>query len=199
MKSCLTIETLVKYIRGNLPENEKSDVESHLSRCDACLEEFVGANEIMKDGESSDTETISTEAARNILRTISGEVRQFFQWITAPPSEPNFAHVRKGTETHVTFVRMNKDFDGLNVELFVEKMPDDKVGINVNISTADDVKNIRLTIRREGKIIHSRRLKNGKNAFENMAIGEYRLTFQQFETEVGSLALDINVDGIDEK
>ncbi len=204
MKSCTELGMLAKYIRGSLSKKDMDRLEEHISVCDACLEEFVVANSIMRDKELSEWEPVSKEAALSLLDVLNNKIRHFYEWITALPSElmltPDFAPVRSDAGSPVDYVYLSKHMGELQTEMYVEKTAHDKVCFHARVFKENlGAKNVRLTFIRDEDAIVSRLLKDDYELFENMLFGSYCLTVRQNAMEKGSYHFEILPEGVGEK
>ncbi len=176
--SCMELDILAMYIKGSLSEQETDRFEEHLSECDVCLEEFVIANKHVRDKDLSEWEPVPEEDALSVLEKVNNKIKKFYKWITALPSElalnPDFALVRSDTLSPTDYVRLGKNMDDLQTDMYVEKTADNKVCIHARVRKENAIaKNVRLTFTGQENSIVSRLLKGDYELFENLSFGSY--------------------------
>ncbi len=199
--SCMELDVLAMYIKGSLSEQETDRFEEHLSECDVCLEEFVIANKHVRDKDLSEWEPVPEEDALSVLEKVNNKIKKFYKWVTALPSElalnPDFALVRSDTLSPTDYVRLGKNMDDLQTDMYVEKTADNKVCIHARVHKENAIaKNVRLTFTGQENSIVSRLLKGDYELFENLSFGSYRLTVAQNAIEKGNHVFEISEQGI---
>ncbi|MCP4683361.1 MAG: zf-HC2 domain-containing protein [Desulfobacterales bacterium] len=206
--SCMDIEQLDAYIRQRLPDEERDRMEEHLSRCDACLEEFVIGTTLLRDVKLSEWDQASEEEARSLLNGLHlpEKLKTFYAWtkrvIPDLVLQPDPAFVRNGENApaRTEYILLNKDFNDLHAEMCLEKIRNSQFSIRTKVlKNTQTVKNVRLTLLREGGAVSSRPLKGLHERFKNLPYGQYRLILAQDAVDKGEYCFKIDDGGLDEK
>ncbi|GBC59645.1 hypothetical protein DENIS_0584 [Desulfonema ishimotonii] len=227
MSDCIKLKTLARYIGNTLPGSDRDRVEEHLSLCRNCRKLFALASMAMQRSSAPEPpgEPVSEERIASILqrgfasderpglgkkaasvgRAVTRELRQICRWITMSPAEalrlhPGFAGVRSGDSPSVTCVRLSKNLGDIGIELVAEKTAEDRICFEIKVlKEGEHLKNIRLTLIREGGKIISRLLRGGSEFIENQPFGKYHLNLMQNSREKGNLFFEINETGLSER
>ena len=141
-KTCPREEILVDYVEDRLPEEERLDLEEHLSVCDSCLEDLIVANTVFREGEEFELDSVPkkvTKSAVRALRSQYGEPSDAFPeklkkatgelWVKVLDSFSvtsraglQLAPIR-GSKTRLAkdLIHLTKTFKDLEVEIEIEK------------------------------------------------------------------------------
>ena len=68
--TCPDEETLTDYLEGRLSEKERSQVETHLSECETCLEEIVVANGLAQGRDRFELDPVPNEVTEAAVRLV---------------------------------------------------------------------------------------------------------------------------------
>ncbi len=206
--SCMDIEQLDAYIRQGLSDEERDRMEEHLSRCDACLEEFVIGTTLLRDTELTEWEHASEDAVLSVLNKfdIPEKLKKFHAWtkrVLVPDlvSQPESAFVRNGqnTSARAEYIFLNKDFNDLHTEMCMEKLENSRFSIQTKVlKNTKNAKNVRITLMRTGGAVSSRPLKGFLERFIDLPYGQYRLILAQDAVEKGEYCFKIDDGGLNE-
>ncbi|OQX11779.1 MAG: hypothetical protein BWK80_44410 [Desulfobacteraceae bacterium IS3] len=182
MKSCITVGTLADYIEGRLSDDEKDQVEEHLSRCDECLEEFVFAQALLNDSELMETEYGPEPADRvmTVFQEVRGLVKQkISDWLTELPVPiwlGQYEAVRSTAVPSSAYMLIKKNINEFQTELFISQEENDKARLCIRVFKNNRLaRNASLTLIRDGEIPFARVLNRDYVCFDRQLFGEYRL------------------------
>ncbi|MEA1867283.1 MAG: zf-HC2 domain-containing protein, partial [Thermodesulfobacteriota bacterium] len=69
--TCPNEERLADYLEGRLSEEDRSQVEKHLSECDICLEGLVLTNSLVRGRERLDLDPVPDEVTEAAVRLVT--------------------------------------------------------------------------------------------------------------------------------
>jgi len=208
--SCLKDEEIVDYLEDKLSDEERTRAESHLSECDACLEELMVFNGIARKGGLADCDSVpekvtqasinSIKAAedyhssanflKNVKRLLSKWCDMFSGFV--PWGNMRLAPIR-GSKRVVSedLVLIRKSFSGFNAEIEIEKTGHDRARIDVMLNEKVRTNPIRVTLMKNEREISSY-LSNGTNAvFEDIPFDHYQLLFTRNGVKLGEYLFEI--------
>ncbi len=199
-KKCIEEELLAGYIDGHLSEKEKAKIERHLSDCETCLQALVISEDMLKRTDLSQLQNVPerlTTAALNLIRTrekprpeaLKNIFKQSTQGLLTRVSDivtsmtgpqPKFATVRGGRSSANNGKAMiEKSFNGLKVEIEIEKTAQAKAHIKVRFPNFDgQSEGIRVTLKKNDREVSSFLVDNTKQIFfEDIPLDHYSLVF----------------------
>lgn len=217
---CIDFDTVVSYVAGDLPNNERDRLAEHISKCDNCMENIASAIKIMEDNyldawepmPEKDARIVVEKVDRNLLR-LSPEPsslrekavkKRFLKWVSGLTPDFSlqygFARAPSLNGAAVTdHIRTEKMFDDLHADVFMEKEMD-KFCIQIKVYKDNKrVKNVRFTLTRRGAGSVSRLSSDGYQLFEGLLFGSYELALAQNLLEKGNYFFEINEEGINEQ
>lgn len=211
---CPQEEVLADYLAGRLSEENKSDLESHLSDCRRCLDEIMVAEDLIQDKALSAYEMVPTAVTESAIavvqnRTLPQHVdfkqraAQLFQhlrsWFSvhAPLNfyrKDSLAPIRSSEKIISSdFFHVQKSFREIIADIEIEKIGRNFACVRVNlISDSKNENNIRVTLfDRNEREMASALLKNDYVLFEDITFGHYRLAFVRNGTQIGVYRFEI--------
>jgi len=214
MKStCPDEETLAAYVDGLLPEHLKTDVESHLSLCDTCLEEFTLTNRMLRGGDPASeacTPPLSTtQSAVHLVarqnarstRSLTEKVRDILDALHRRLVEPlrlnglRSAPVAvRSQENALTadLFRVKKHFKGIDTDIEIEKTGKNIAHIRIRVSDENESGNgIRVTLKRGDRELCSSLISGGHVLFEDISFGPCKLIFDRDGASLGAYLFNI--------
>jgi len=204
-------EILMDYLEGRLSAREQVRVERHLSRCDSCLEEILTAEEMLREENRANLETVPEYLTRGIIKkinhqkddSISGRAISFIQTLLArgpvavaafiPWRRPGLSPVR-GTKTIIdgSLIALKKSFAELDIEIEIDKVQPGKASIKVTLVNNDQPPiPTRVTLLKDGREVYSYMVRGTQAHFENVAFGHYTLVFIADGDDKGTYSFEI--------
>ncbi len=217
---CIDDARLAKYIGGCSSDNERKQVEKHLSSCKDCLDTLMLTNSLINDTELSEYEPVSEKTALSAMKrwnlcreneihskshdNIAEIFKKIYQWITSLINPLQPALQRSSKQSSAEFQScanhtLLKVFENFDAEFGFEKSGDDSANITVNIARGNE-NIIRLTLESStGEDIDSRPVRGNSEIFESLVFGDYRLIFRKDALEEADVFFTVNATGIHEK
>jgi len=211
--ACPTDEMLADYIDGRLSEEERSQVEEHLSVCNDCLEELVVANSLVRGGVRVHTDQAPVEVTERAVRlvqksnpalsgSLSQRLRRFIEAFRSTVShywgwkEWRLEPIR-GSKIRVAedVIFLRKTFRDLEAEIEVEKTAENKASIHVRLHQHGNGKITRVTLMRGEREISSYLANGASVLFEDIPFGHYNLTFTVDGTMLGRYHFEVREAG----
>ena len=212
---CPNDEVLADYIEGRLSEDERFEVEDHLSVCERCLEDFVVASHVLREHESLEFASVpanTTQTAVHLVQshgagscpTLSARLKQSLGNLSEKVSD--FLSLKpwtggmqlepiRGSKTRVAndLIQLRKKFKDFDAEIEIEKTGESKAHIRVNVpgESADEKKPVRVTLKRGDRDVASHLLSGTHVLFEDVPFGHYGLIFSRDGAELGEYHFEI--------
>ncbi len=187
MKQCKDVRTLADYIEGRLSEDEKEQVEEHLSKCDECLEEFVFAHSLLNDSELMETasEPCTPEYRvhlhpASVFQEVRDRVKQkISDWLTEltiPVWLGQYEAVRSTAVPASGSMLIKKNINEFQTEIFIRQAENDRARLWIRVfKDREPARNVSLTLIREGEIPFARVMNRDYVCFDRQIFGEYCL------------------------
>jgi len=211
---CPDDEKLADYLEGRLSAEDRSDMDAHLSDCDACLERLMIGQHLALHSEIPHAPAHVTETAVRLVGNLNtepgGALREkagsVFRGICSKVSDylspmswgdPLPAGVRGGQDAAEDYVRVRKNFREAEVEIEIEKAAADAAHVRVFLE--DQAKaggpyktdGIRVTLKKREREISSQLPDDGYVVFENIAFDHYELVFTQHGSAIGTYSFEL--------
>ncbi len=218
---CSYDEMLADYFEGRLSDEDRIEMEAHLSKCNLCRETLVAVNGVVR-GQSrfqlEDAPKEVTEAAVCLINKqicVSCEpliqrVRRFVigmpfykmlnslytkisEFFTTPWAGWRLAPIR-GSERTISkdLINVRKRFNGIETEIEIEKTGHNKARIRVELPEYDtQKKKLRVTLKRDDREISSFLLNVDRVFFEDIPFGHYSLIFVRDDAKIGTYLFEI--------
>jgi len=204
-------ETLMDYMKGRLPARAQAEVERHLSSCDACLDEILITEEMLRENSMTNLDTVPENLTRGIIKKINDQkdalilsrAISFLQSLLARGSvavaglnlwsKPRLAPVR-GIKTIIddSLIVLKKSFADLDIEIEIDKVKPGKASIKVALATDyQPPKPTRVTLLKSGREVYSDMVRGSQAHFENVSFGHYTLVLTIDGTEKGNYSFEI--------
>jgi hypothetical protein len=214
---CPEDETLADYLEGRLSDEERFQVEQHVSDCDMCVNRLVIASDLIQRGEQLDLDTVPsavTEAAVGLMQrehrvsresfpeTLRRSVKDFSTRLSdflrfRPPAVWQPQPIRgtkepKGKE----LVHLRKTFKDIDTEIEIEKTGADKANIRVVFPEDSGAwRGVRITLKKGPREIFSYLADEAYVLFENIPFGHYTLELTRDGTLLGTYSCEIRDTG----
>jgi hypothetical protein len=221
-KPCPAEEMLADYIEGRLAEDDRAEMEAHLSDCEICLEEFMVGERLFRDGEALDLKSAPDEvtqaavrlAARQLplasfplserlKRSIKGFYANLSDIIRPVPWGRLALVPIRGSKIVVSsdIVQIRKIFKGIETQIEIEKTAEGRAKIRVELPEARNRhrKGIRVTLKRGKREIYSHLIDGGYVLFEDIPFGHYGLSFSRDGVELGTYLFEMKESQHDRK
>jgi|GEM_PF-1042754 len=212
-KPCPDEETLVDYIEGRLSEEDRSQVEEHLSDCPICLESFVVTQSMLRERDRFESVAVPTEVTETAVNLVSGQktlspgylmekakrsiaglgsdmlnrlgVRPWARW--------QFAPIRGSkTVTSEDLVSLKVPIGEIETEIEIEKTAPGKALIRVRMDRAAKLgKGIRVTLKRGEREMASDLLDRDCLLFEDIPFGHYSISLIKDGVKLGEYVFEI--------
>ena len=212
-KSCPDEEMLADYLEDRLSDDERLEMEEHLSACDDCLDELVVAerfNRCEKEYESDSVPSRTTQAAVHLItghdeaacvslgerfkeyvKEISSKIADMFPVFPAGQLEPVPIRGEKQVISQ-DLVRLKKTFKEIETEIEIEKVKKQKALIRVQLSgSSKREKKVRVTLKKGEREISSQLIEGGYVLFEDIPFGHYNLIFARDGVMLGKYLFEI--------
>lgn len=207
---CLRKEEIVDYLEDRLTDDDRTKAELHLSGCDACLEELMVFNGIVRSVGFSGLDPVPeevTQAAINSIKVAENYTysEKFLKILKKTLSKCSdlFADFLPWGSMRLSPIRgsrriiseelvlIRKSFADFDAEIEIEKTGHDRARIDVMVTEKSQASPIRVTLLKNKREVSSY-LTNGSNAaFEDMPFDHYLLLFTRNGAKIGEYLFEI--------
>jgi hypothetical protein len=205
---CPDEERISDYLEGRLNDNDRADIEEHLSGCETCRQEFIIGKGLVRGG-GLETDPVPEEVTQSALRILirRGLIpgRPFnercAQFLSEMCSRLDYlirqilwgrwglATIR-GPRRVISedLVHIKKRFIDLEADIEIEKAGDSMAHIRVKLEGSNSAKEaVRVTLQRGKREVSSCLTdKRGHVLFEDMPFGSYNLIFKRDNKALGN-------------
>lgn len=211
---CPDEEALADYILGRVADDDKSGLESHLSDCELCLEEFMTAKSLLQADEVSEFAPVPDRVTDHAVALITGEglshvdsvkekivqsVKNLNVWLSDHMTlksflKHRFAVVRGTLKTKSEdLFHVRKIFKEIDTEIEIEKTDKDRAIIRVSlVNDIKEKRDVRVSLVNQGeREISSCLLNGGFVVFEDIQFGRYHLVFKRNGRKLGTYRFEI--------
>ena len=210
---CPDEEMLADYIENRISNDDRTEMDAHLSDCDRCLQTFITVEGLVRSRDRIQLGTVPsrvTEAALHLVENHGslsyGSMRiklkrylimlyrrlsHFFRW--TPWGDWHLAPIR-GSKKVISenLVHINKTFEEIGTEIEIEKTGSGKANIRVKFTeSVPKNKGIRVTLNRGEREISSQPFNGDYVLFEEVPFGHYGLTFSRNGVMLGKYLFEI--------
>jgi hypothetical protein len=205
--TCPDEERLADYLELRLSDDERAEIEEHLSECERCLEVFFVARNLTWHEDRPTMDSVPSEVTKAALHLVHnrGSISSSIPWqglkrlikglrsrssgllSPAPWGTWRLAPIR-GSRRAVPkgLIHLRKTFKGVEVEIEIEKTGKDKTLIRVKLpDDARQIKDVRVTLKKGEREISSYLLNRGYAVFEDILFGHYRISFSRSGVMLG--------------
>ena len=212
--ACPDEEIIVDYIEGRLSDEDRANIEAHLSRYEMCLEEFIVANNTIRYWEQFDYETVPSQVTQAAVRLIQSRGSPSYATILRETVERLIKGLRRripnlfpltfwGTwglspirgSKKVIFkdlIHLKKAFKEIEAEIEIEKTGKNKTLIRIKLlKDLRPDKKIRITLKKGEREISSHLLVEEYVLLEYIPFGHYSLTFKRDGEKLGTYSFNI--------
>ena len=210
---CSNDERIIDYIEGRLTEMDRSDLESHLSACEMCLEEFVITNHMVAREDLYELELPSAEVTdtavklatdRNRIPTsgLIDSVGKFFSSLGSyfvklnrvwPWGRWNPAPIRGiKAATCQDYVCLEVSFKDVKTEIEIEKSGTSNANIRLRLKEPVKIhKGLRVTLRNGDRELASYLLDGTDVYFEDIPFGHCSISLAGDNEILGTYSFEI--------
>ena len=210
---CPDEEMLADYIESRLSNNDKAEMDAHLSDCDQCLQAFVTVEGLVRSGDRIQLDTVPSRVTESAVHMVEsngslsyGSIRiklkrfmiglyrrfsHFFRW--APWGDWHLVPIR-GSKKVISedLVHIKKTFEEIETEIEIEKTGSGRAHIRVKLTGGiPHHKGIRVTLNRGEREISSHPFIGDYVLFEEVPFGHYSLTFSRNGLMLGKYLFEI--------
>ena len=200
---CPDEETLASYLADGLTPTVSDEIETHLARCTACLDDLSAAYSSMRGNER---ETVPEALIAKAMALVPQE--GFFDMVvrlargslelvstTGQLVEvPGLAGIRGKLESSATTIlQVEKEMGRFKVAVEVEPVEDELCQLAVTVRAGGELPadRIRLSLLAGGREQASYLARQGTAIFDRVSPGDYRLAISENNTPLGSIRLTI--------
>lgn len=210
---CPNDERIIDYIEGRLSEEDRSDLEKHLSACEMCLEELVITNNIVAGKDIYELEPAPTEvtdAAVNLVTdrnplpssVLIDSVNNFISKLVSYIMNPirlwsgrrwNPAPLRGiKIATSEDYVCLAVSFKDVKTEIEIEKTGINKANIRLRLKKPIKNQNsLRVTLKNGEREVASYLLDGTYVFFEDIPFGHYSISLVEDNVTIGTYSFEI--------
>jgi hypothetical protein len=212
-QQCPNEERIIDYIEGRLPEEDRSNLEKHLSACEMCLEELVITNNVlsrehiyelaMPPSEVTDAAVrlltgrppLSTTILIDYANKLFGKLGSYFVnpnrvW---PWERWNSAKVRGyKIAANEDYVCLEVSFNDVKTAIEIEKTGKNKANIRLRLDNpVPIVKSFRVTLKNGEREVASYLLDGTAVFFEDIPFGHYSISVSKDNQTFGNYSFEI--------
>ena len=210
---CPDNERLGDYIESRLSEEDRSDLENHLSTCEMCLEELVITNNIVARKDPFKLELPPPEVTDASVKLLTGRkllptsilldyANKFFRKLGSYIVNSNWVWPWgrwNSTPVRGYKVAVNEDysclevsFNNLKTTIEIEKIGMNKANIRLRLIKAiKNPKSIRITLKNGDREVASHLLDSNYVLFEEIPFGYYRISLAENNETIGTYSFEI--------
>jgi hypothetical protein len=212
-QQCPNDERVIDFIEGRLSEEDRSDLEKHLSACEMCLEELVITNNIVAGKDIYELELPPAEFTDAAVNLVTGRnplpysvlidyVNKFFSklcshmvnpirlwpWGRWNPAPLRGFKVAAGED----YVCLEVSFKDLKTEIEVEKTGVNKANIRLSLDNSiKNLKSLRVTLINDEREVASDLLNGTYVFFEGIPFGHYSISLAVDNVTIGTYGFEI--------
>lgn len=212
-QDCPDDEMLAGYLDGGLSDAERSDIETHLSSCDSCLEGIIITKDLTRGASGSETEPVPesvTQSAVDLINeetvsnrfSIAERIERLFRSIyrglfdTLIPQNWGSAPMAmiRGTNESIpgNVAHIEKDFKEIHAEIEIEKTRQHTSQIRVTVTDElGKMRDIRVTLERDEREVSSLLMGRDSVVFDDIPFGHYRLVLGRDSEEIGTYSFEV--------
>jgi len=210
---CPHEESLMDYLEGRLSDGDRSQIEEHLSNCQACLEALVVAKAMTDDRDHLELEPVPkgvTQAAVDLVTNLCakpkvafteklrGSIRSTVSKITdtlqpGPLGVLQPVPIRSSsTVVCDDLVSVTVSFRGMKTEIEMEKAGDGKAHIRVKpLNPKKDAGTLRVNLKAGEREIASYLVEGAYVLFEDIPFGHYSISIVENGEELGAYLFEM--------
>ena len=211
--ACPADEILADFLEGRLSEQEKSEMEAHLSDCNDCLEVLAIGNSLIRGEDQFDLAPVPLELTDAAARLVQGEYPPSSESLPEriertlrglPARVAGFVGGKRwgglqpqpvrGFKRKVSrdMVLLRKTFEDVEAEIELEKTGESKALIRVRVFLDDTAgQKTRVTLKEGDREIASQLAVGGYALFEDIPFGHYHLTLARDGLTLGTYLFEI--------
>ena len=210
---CPDEERLLDYLEGRLSEEDRSQIEEHLSNCDTCLEGLVVTNGLVRGRVSWELDPVPTRVTDGAVHLVTSQrALSHGSWMEKlgqsvkdlgsrmsdlyrlkPWGRWQLAPIR-GSKTVASedLVCLRVPFKEIETQIEIEKTGTGKAHIRVKLSEANKHrKAVRITLKKGEREIASYLLDGTYVLFEDIPFGHYSISLAENGMSLGTYLFEI--------
>jgi hypothetical protein len=212
-KPCPDEEKLLDYLEGLLPEEDRFEVEEHLSDCQTCLDVLVVTAGMVRDEDRLELDPVPekvtesavqlatrqcTKSCGALMEKVEQSIKNTFSKISdsfqlGPWARWQPAPIRGSRK--VTFddlVCLRVPFKDIDTEIEIEKTGRNKAHVRVKLrETSKHKEGVRVTLKAGEREIASCLFEEGSALFEDIPFGHYSISLAKDGLESGTYPFEI--------
>ncbi len=205
---CPDEEILASYMEGGLSPEDRLEMDTHLSDCEMCLENFVIGRRFILESKAEHAPAEVTQAAvrrvadmnRSPYEILGKKAGAFAKGIFSKISDyldPGFLNdplvpaTRDGRSASEEALPVEKRFKGIVTEFHKTGEDRGKILVRLANDTVEAGRDIRVTLKRGNREVASAFLDKGYALFDELPFHPYHLLFAKEGMEIESHSFDL--------
>jgi len=223
---CINMDLFTAYFGQYISNEDRKEVEKHISSCNKCLSLFVMTAKTLLDPDIYEYEITSKNKAKEIWISIKRALDRFVKWGSTqfPPQwalnpssslQPVPVIVRSDEESEhpsdpikerdshtlnsspVDYAYVSKEFNHLFSEIYFEHVDENKITLKVKVTTENqDIDDMLIFVENNLTGPTAKPLIDEFVVFEDLPYGSYRIKLEQDDNEIGEHKIKITENGI---
>jgi hypothetical protein len=212
-KRCPDEEKLLDYLAGRLAEDDRFEVEEHLSDCQTCLDALILTTRMVRDEDQLELDPVPAEVTESAVQLVTRQcsksygalmekverfVKDTFSKIwdslqLGPWARWQPVPIRGSKKvTSDDLVCLRVPFKDIDTEIEIEKTGGNKARIRVKLHEASKHKEgVRVTLKAGEREIASYLFEDGSVLFEDIPFGHYSISLAKDGLESGTYFFEI--------
>lgn len=182
----------------------QDEFPEEVSKCNYCLDRLMRIQESVLAAESKPVRPLKkvlfqlkraewTQKLRIQIRV----VKESLELLACPGfAQPALVpvRVRGGSHEKPSHLYLNREFDGFNLEVYLNLEEDSTVTVELKLSEGDDAGHLpnRLRLMKEEKLFEALEIEEAELSLDHLGQGCYDFEFLDGEENIGSFSLDLN-------
>jgi len=212
-KSCPDEEKLLDYLEGRLAEEDRFEVEEHLSDCQTCLDALVITTAMVKDEDRLALDRVPAEVTESAVQLVTSQctkscgalmekiersIKETFSKISDSLQLGPWARwqpvpirgSRKAASDDLVCLRV--PFKDIDTEIEIEKTGGNKAHVRVKLHEASKHREgVRVTLKAGEREIASCLFEDGSVLFEDIPFGHYSISLAKDGLQFGTYLFEI--------
>jgi hypothetical protein len=212
-KSCPDEEKLLDYLEGRLAEEDRFEVEKHLSDCQTCLDALVITTAMVKDEDRLALDRVPAEVTESAVQLVTSQctkscgalmekversIKETFSKISDSLQLGPWARwqpvpirgSRKAASDDLVCLRV--PFKDIDTEIEIEKTGSNKAHVHVKLHEASKHREgVRVTLKAGEREIASCLFEDGSVLFEDIPFGHYSISLAKDGLQFGTYLFEI--------
>jgi len=199
---CLTLDTLVSYICGDVDQYKRQEIENHLANCPECMDRFAMSIELIEDKQLNKISPKIRSKSSDYLKNIVQGASKIFDWCTNLP-EPEWAMqavpvmVRDESNYSYKAIRLKRNTNQINIDIYLLHYGKKSFTLKVFVNHQGKKDGyLSIVLFNSKGHIDAKPVLNKKVIFNDMGFGNYKMVVDQDTKNIGELTFEINESGL---